>query len=380
MKLIRTLLFFIVLIMRFSSFEFFSMHEMFSTAKRMMNWESCDNYWVMGDLKGLQEDLRTHLFGQPLVEKDLIYAIGAHFSKKFDQPLLLSFHGNAGVGKTYVVQFIAARMLRKGMSSIYYRSYVGSEHFPLASHTEIYKTELENEIRSVTSKCKFSLFVFDEVHRIHGDVLDKIYSLARASKLRSENYIDMGRSISISDNRDPSSFSFQNTGGKIITDLCTIYKEQGILRKDFNLVDFENFLIQEANNEGPILKRYFQSYLLAIGLLIPTQFFRRLFLGGLKSSALIANECIDHFIPFLPLEREHLAACVKATMKRDNVTRIENQEDFIESVIDAAATFEPESKKYFAKKGCKRIDQKVKFLALQRTTKQLLDTDDRDEL
>ncbi|RZF42952.1 hypothetical protein LSTR_LSTR004254 [Laodelphax striatellus] len=315
-KSFQVILFFTVLILRFSSFESFSVHEMFSAAKRMINWESCDTYWIKGDLKGLQNDLKTHLFGQPLVEEDLIHALVAHFSRKTDQPLLLSFHGNAGVGKTYVVEFIAAKLLRKGMLSKYYKSYIGSEHFPLNSDTEIYKTELEETIRSVTSKCKVSLFVFDEVHRIHGDVLNKIYSIIRASKLKSENHIDLGRSIFI---------FISNTGGKIITDLCTTYKEQGIERKNFRLVDFENYLIQEANSEG-----------------------------GLKSSELIANDCIDHFIPFLPLEREHLAACVQVTMKRDNVTGIDNEQVFIESVIDAAATFEPESKKYFAKKGVKK--------------------------
>jgi len=38
-------------------------------------------------------------------------------------------------------------------------------------------------------------------------------------------------------------------------------------------------------------------------------------IGGLKKSALIDSHVIDHYIPFLPLEKVHVEQCIEAELK-----------------------------------------------------------------
>lgn len=38
-------------------------------------------------------------------------------------------------------------------------------------------------------------------------------------------------------------------------------------------------------------------------------------IGGLKKSSLIDSQIIDHYVPFLPLEKVHVEQCIEAEMK-----------------------------------------------------------------
>lgn len=40
--------------------------------------------------------------------------------------------------------------------------------------------------------------------------------------------------------------------------------------------------------------------------------------GALKRSQVIDSHIIDHFIPFLPLERIHIAQCIRAELRHLN--------------------------------------------------------------
>lgn len=37
--------------------------------------------------------------------------------------------------------------------------------------------------------------------------------------------------------------------------------------------------------------------------------------GGLQKSPMISSHLIDHFIPFLPLQQEHVTQCISAEFK-----------------------------------------------------------------
>lgn len=43
------------------------------------------------------------------------------------------------------------------------------------------------------------------------------------------------------------------------------------------------------------------------------------FKGGLQASDLIDHSLIDHFVPFLPLERSHVEQCIKAELEKYSV-------------------------------------------------------------
>lgn len=38
-------------------------------------------------------------------------------------------------------------------------------------------------------------------------------------------------------------------------------------------------------------------------------------IGGLKRSSMIDSHIIDHFVPFLPLEKMHVVQCIEAELK-----------------------------------------------------------------
>lgn len=38
--------------------------------------------------------------------------------------------------------------------------------------------------------------------------------------------------------------------------------------------------------------------------------------GGLQSSSIISEDLIDHYVPFLPLEKKHVAMCVRREFRR----------------------------------------------------------------
>lgn len=47
--------------------------------------------------------------------------------------------------------------------------------------------------------------------------------------------------------------------------------------------------------------------------------------GGLKNTGMISSSLIDHFVPFLPLEKRHIKQCVVAEFRRLLKTPTEEQ-------------------------------------------------------
>ncbi|GBP67344.1 Torsin-like protein [Eumeta japonica] len=44
--------------------------------------------------------------------------------------------------------------------------------------------------------------------------------------------------------------------------------------------------------------------------------------GGLENSSTIAQHMIDHYIPFLPLEQQHVEKCALAEFKAHGITEV----------------------------------------------------------
>ena len=93
--------------------------------------------------------------------------------------------------------------------------------------------------------------------------------------------------------------------------------------------------------------------------------------GGLKRSSLIDHHQIDHFVPFLPLERTHVKKCVEDYLKdkrivfgergRDGQIRVYRKKEtaFVEKVL---SELEFDSYNLYSVSGCKRIATKVEAL------------------
>ena len=77
-------------------------------------------------------------------------------------------------------------------------------------------------------------------------------------------------------------FIYRNTGGKEINTVVNQKREKGITRAQLGRNDFEDLIKSKALTRE----------------------------GGLKDSDLVTRSFIDQYIPFLPLEKEHIKQCI----------------------------------------------------------------------
>lgn len=87
--------------------------------------------------------------------------------------------------------------------------------------------------------------------------------------------------------------------------------------------------------------------------------------GGLKDADLIDRGIIDLFVPFLPLEKEHVKMCIVQYLRdHRNYTQPEMKpgKQFIEKVADQI-TFIPDTDVY-SRFGCKRVPTTVDIMII----------------
>lgn len=89
---------------------------------------------------GLEWDLYKNLYGQHLVQDIVSESVTSFLHKPNpDRPLVLSFHGASGTGKSMVSSMLARHLYGTSMGSPYIHQYVPTLHFPLAGRVEQYR-------------------------------------------------------------------------------------------------------------------------------------------------------------------------------------------------------------------------------------------------
>jgi pantothenate kinase-related protein Tda10 len=79
----------------------------------------------------LQQKLGDEFFGQHLALQTVLNALEAHLKdERSNKALVLSFHGWAGSGKSFLAEHITKALYEKGMDSKFKRFYMASYHFP----------------------------------------------------------------------------------------------------------------------------------------------------------------------------------------------------------------------------------------------------------
>ncbi|KAH8235650.1 hypothetical protein KR032_004813 [Drosophila birchii] len=280
--------------------------------------ECCDDRSIPGDIQALKSSLRRTLIGQHIVMQHVVPALGAHFSSQSTsrKPLVISFHGQPGTGKNFVADQIAQALYLKGSKSGYVAKYLGQADFPNANNVQIYKERLSWEVRRHLSDCPRSLFIFDEVDKMPSGVFDTLASLA-----------DYNAFSDGTDNTKAIFIFLSNTAGKHIADHLGNLMREGKLRDDTRLGDFEKLLKKAAYNLD----------------------------GGLKQTALIDSHVIDHFIPFLPMEKAQVIKCLEAEFQRWD--RRPDQ-SVIEDILKDSISYD-RTHGMFAISGCKTLEKKV---------------------
>nr|CAB3255278.1 torsin-1A-like [Phallusia mammillata] len=283
--------------------------------------ECCASPTVHLNESGLFTDLNQNLHGQHLVTSTVYKAVKSHMrNKEPSKPLVMSFHGWTGGGKNFVARMIINNIYAKGEKSSFVHVFNAEVEFKHTRHLEQYKDNLQNWLHGNVSKCGRSIFVFDEMDHMPSGLIDAVKPyLGNEAAIRG---VDYRKSIFI---------FLSNTGGQEIVAKCKSEWERGMKREGLRLSDMQDILEKSAYNQ----------------------------LSGFHRSGIIERNLIDHFVPFLPLERQHVRSCIEDEIKRRGInTESTTMQENIEEILDQLLWL-PEKSRLYSKSGCKRIANKV---------------------
>lgn len=85
---------------------------------------------------------------------------------------MLSFHGAAGVGKSFVGNIIVENVFQKGLDSKFYHIFHGVSDFPGKHNIDHHKEVLEQKIIAAIKSCEYSIIIFDECDKVFPGVID----------------------------------------------------------------------------------------------------------------------------------------------------------------------------------------------------------------
>nr|XP_057919340.1 torsin family 1 isoform X2 [Doryrhamphus excisus] len=282
--------------------------------------ENCDPRWIVFNATGLEASLQTKLFGQHIASHIILKAVSGFVSNDNPKkPLVLSLHGWTGTGKNYVSSLIAESIYKEGMDSKFVHVFTSELHFPHTSQMDTYKTQLQQWIKGNVSSCAQSMFIFDEMDKMHPGLIDSI-----------KPYLDYYDKVDGVSYRRAIFIFLSNAGGENIIQTTLDFWNAGRNREEMELKDLETSLSLSVFNN----KR-----------------------SGLWHTSLIDKNLVDFFVPFLPLEYRHVLQCAEAAMEARGL----KPDHAVADKVARDLVYFPKSERVFSVKGCKTIDSKLDF-------------------
>ncbi|XP_019741680.1 torsin family 1 isoform X1 [Hippocampus comes] len=282
--------------------------------------ECCRPEWIAFNRTGLQEDLSTRLFGQHLASHIIAKAVSGFMNNANPKkPLVLSLHGWTGTGKNFASALIAESIYKEGMDSQFVHVFTAELHFPHAGQMDAYKTQLQQWIKGNVSSCDRSMFIFDEMDKMHPGLIDSI-----------KPYLDYYDKVDGVSYRKAIFIFLSNAGGESIVQTTLDFWKAGRSREEIELKDVETSLALSVFNN----KR-----------------------SGLWHTSLIDKNLVDFFVPFLPLEYKHVVQCAMAAMSAQGL----EPDAAVADKVAADLLYFPKAERVFSVKGCKTIDSKWEY-------------------
>lgn len=281
--------------------------------------ECCGDVHLHANLTGLRKALRQSLFGQHLVSEPVVSTIRGHINNPDPKkPLVISFHGWTGNGKNFVVNFVAEHLFYYGMQSRFIHKFIASMDFAHASHSLRYREEVRRQIIETAASCeRQTLFIFDEMDKLPDGVVDGIVPLLRHNTHHIRG-VDLRRTIFV---------FISNVGGEEINDYVTDAYQSGRSRETLSTGEMERVISQVKTRDN-----WFRS--------------------------LTEVDAIDLYVPFLPMEREHIKLCAKADMERKGYIYSTTDLEKVASEM----TYFPEDSQLFSLSGCKKVSSKTDLI------------------
>ncbi|XP_068729354.1 torsin-1A-like [Montipora capricornis] len=269
------------------------------------------------NISGIGDTLKAELYGQHVAQKIITVALN-HFRKNnVRKPLVFSFHGWTGTGKTFVSNIITEHIFKRKMQSPFVHKFIVPLHFPHESEVNTYNEQLKGWIRGNVSHCrKGALFIFDEMDKIHSGMMDTIKDaiLDYRGKSTTAGYQNMV-------------FIFlSNSGGQAINDHVLRHVFEGKIRESLTSSELENIFHGVIENTPDI---WFAD--------------------------LLKEDVIDHLVPFLPLERMHVKQCIRRDLIKKGFAV---EETMVKNIADQMDYF-PRGHNFFSVSGCKKVSSRV---------------------
>ncbi|XP_077140522.1 torsin-1A-like [Ranitomeya variabilis] len=265
----------------------------------------------------LEDDLTEKLFGQHLAHEIIYKSVTSYMSNENPRkPLALLLYGSTGTGKNLVTKIITENVYDLGEESKFVHLFVSTLHFPHDSLIALYKDQLQSWIRGNTSKCARSIFIFDEMEKLHPGLIDAV-----------KPFLDYYRQIDGVSYRKAIFIFISNAGAHLIERLMPLLMHKGKRREELELQDVEDVMSDDLYNRN----------------------------GGFWHSGLIEKNLIDYFVPFLPLEFRHVKKCVLAELRHRGFY----EDETLALQVANEMTYVPKDTKIFSDKGCKTVAAKL---------------------
>ncbi|XP_050782120.1 torsin-1A-like isoform X2 [Gopherus flavomarginatus] len=179
--------------------------------------------------------------------------------------------------------------------------------------------QLQSWIRGNVSACGRSIFIFDEMDKMHAGLIDSI-----------KPFLDYYEQLDGVSYRRAIFIFLSNAGAEKITEVALDFWKSGKKREDMELKDLEaGVSLSVFNNKN----------------------------SGFWHSSLIDRNLIDYFVPFLPLEYKHVKMCVRVELE----SRGYMVDEEIVTKVAEELTYFPKEEKIYSDKGCKTVFTKLDF-------------------
>ncbi|XP_041090313.1 torsin-2A-like [Polyodon spathula] len=286
------------------------------------------------DLQGLELELYRNVYGQHLAQEAVSEALAEFINDASpEKPLVLSFHGSSGTGKTLVSWLLGRYLYGSAKTSPHVHQFIPTLHFPYPHRVPQYKylviphlcclyvsalqKELKAWVEGNLTACARSVFVFDEMDKMPPGLIDVLVPFLGSSHVVYQT------------NYRKAIYVFISTADEEqINRLALEARQAGR--------DREEILLDEMEEAQAVFNKS---------------------CNGLYHSEIIQEKLVDSFVPFLPLTRCHVERCIR----RELCLRGQcHRRDIIEA-ITGAMTFSPERERLFSHSGCKTVPAKVNY-------------------
>ena len=285
-------------------------------------WECCDDRWIVPKFDKLASELERSVYGQHLAIEVITRSLRERTRKSHkEQALVLSMHGWTGTGKNYISQFIINSLYRNGNESNFVHLIVATEHSPHKSQVEKHKAQIRSFIEQKVKECPHFLFIFDEVEKMPSGLIDSIMPYVYRFHLNKPDFTK-------------ATFLFlSNTAGSDINRKVLEHLIAGHKREELTLQEMEDVIKTAAQEKS------------------------------LWYTNLLKKDLITAFVPFLPLERKHVKACIIDEMIRQHLDSYVSHStvDYVNMVADELR-YLPKHLNMFSTSGCKRVSEKVNLI------------------